>query len=161
LSGNPTGFDLQNMKWRFNYTLQNQANVSIYDITSADGPTFGAQSGDGGTAFIGQVADANLDVTGANGWIYVDPTAAAGNSAVYDFEIGNHNRLGSINTVYAIRIDEVNIEFTTGVANTDYNNGTKWHADIVPANEASLTDGLTGNVEIEHGPASTVITITD
>jgi len=157
LSSAPSGFSLANMKWRFQYSLQDASGVSLYDITSADGALF---TGEAGTASIGGTANAELDYTaGTNESVYV-PRIVVGTptTATYDFEIGNHNRLGASSTTYSIRLDQVDVEFG---ATQDYNNGTKYFATGAPANSATLSDGQTGINTINQGPATTTITLTD
>lgn len=164
LTGATGGLDLTDIKWRFNYTLQDASNVSIYQVTSHDGALFGAIAG---TATIGGDNTTPVDVAdGTNGWVYVPAIAAAGSTADYDFTITNNNLLGTIPSEYSIRIDQANLEFDLADTNTDYNNGTKYHinAGAYVAGQPNFgvaTIAHTGVQTVNHGPATTVPVIAD
>jgi hypothetical protein len=158
LTGAPTGFSLNSLKWRFKYSIQSEANLDVYQITAGNGAEFGSE---GGAASIGGTAVSEIDFTlAANNMVYIpfriDGTGV--NTFNYNFTMTHHNILSSDPTTYQIQIDEVNVEYT---AETDYDNGTKYHTSVAPANMPALSDGQTGTQTINHGPATTTITITD
>lgn len=177
LSGN-SSMDLDDIKWRFRYSLFDDiatatdvtadADLSLFGINSQ---TTGAAFGSGG-AQVGGTNDAAVTIVAsafdANSGVYVAPTSGtagaanvtADQTATYVFRVRTHNILGGNDQTWGIRLDEVQLETTT--ASSDYSNGRKVHSAIAVAGvDVALTDGRTDTYTIRQTPATGVIRVQD
>jgi len=176
LSGNPSNLDLNNIKWRFRYSIQNPAILDIYDITLVPASS-GATTSHNDVEFMNgtdpfiRAADIDEEVTIAatTGWnannevaIGPDPTAGDVNENLFIFRVRTHNMAGqNLAQTWDIRIDEAQLETTS--ASTSYNDGRKVHADIAASydNPVSLVDGQSSIQSITQSPATSRIVLTD
>lgn len=156
LSGNPSGFDLRNIKWRFQYTMPTATAMSIYTISTATAAEFDTEGS--GTKTVGGATGTAVYTVPAGNYIYVPRATGTDpvNSASYLFTVNTHNNLSQDNMIYTARLDRVSLEFSA-VAGS-YNDGAKiWTTYGTGEPLIGAANELTVSQTIYMSPATSVI----
>lgn len=150
----PAGFDLSDVKWRFQYSFPTATNMSIYTISQATA-NFTAEAS--GTHTVGGAAENAVYPVPAGNYVYIPAASGTPITQEYVFTVNTHNLLSQDNMIYTVRLDRVSLEFDVA-AGTAYNDGAKiWTTYgsgeplIGAANELSTTQ------TINMSPATNVI----
>jgi hypothetical protein len=172
LTGNPGTLDLDQIKWRFRYSLQNLngAVLDIYQVSQTPAGESTANFLDVSNTTITAASEAaEITIAAGTGWsgnnevgVAAVGGAAANNEADYIYRMRTHNRAGQdANMTYSIRIDEVQLE-TTG-ASSSFNDGTKVNSAVAASydNPVELLDGQSAIQSISQSPATSRIVVAD
>jgi len=166
ITGAPTGFGIEDLKWRYAMTTPSASGLSIYSVRNIIAPNsvWSLFTSESGNRYLGD-DDSNTAPTGTvasmAGTVYVPAATGVADgttTGTYVYRVRTHNNLGAADMVYDVQIDQVDLEFAGA---DSFNDGTKVHTSSAAA-FPKLTDAADNTLTqtIMQTPASSVISVT-